>query len=48
MKNSENKWERIFLVLIIMTYFLCFILSDICANYNFAEWVFTQYKKLPY
>ncbi len=47
-EDEENKWERIFLILIIMIYFLCLIISDIYSDYNFAEWVFTQYKKLPY
>ena len=46
-ESQERKWERIILVALMMIYFLSFVLSEIYGNYNFSEWVFIQYKKLP-
>ena len=47
-ESREKKWERIIFFSLIIVYFLAFVLSELYIDCDFAEWVFLQYKKLPY
>ena len=46
-ESQEKNSDTIIILVLVMAYLLCFVLSKMFADYNFAEWMFFQYKKLP-
>ena len=46
-EDKEINSDTIIIFVLVMAYLLCFVLSKMFADYNFSEWLFFQYKKLP-